>query len=84
VKALHAGTDIVMLCHNWSAIAPAVDAVAQAIEDESFDPAQWSRASKRIARLRQLLSSLDSPAPPVEIIGCTEHRALVAEARQLL
>jgi beta-N-acetylhexosaminidase len=84
VKALQAGTDIVMLCHDWSGVAPAVDAVAKGITDGIFDAAQWSQASERIAQSRQRLRDLDSPAPPVEIIGCAEHHTLAAEARSRL
>src|SRR5580704_2256023 len=31
VKTLQAGTDIAMLCHDWTAVAPALEAVAEAI-----------------------------------------------------
>lgn len=81
VKALQAGTDIVMLCHDWSVVAPAVEAVAQASAEESFDVGQWLQSSARIAALRQRIRDLDMIPPPIETIGCPEHRALAAEIR---
>lgn len=84
VQALQAGTDIVMLCHDWSAVAAAIDIAAQAAADGTFDALQWSNSSARIATLRQRLLDLDSPPPPIDVIGCPEHRALAAEARSTL
>lgn len=84
VQALQAGTDIVMLCHDWSTTEPAISAVTQAFADGRFGTAPWSQSGARIATLRQCLRDLDSPAPLVETIGCPEHRALAAEARSTL
>jgi beta-N-acetylhexosaminidase len=84
VKAVQAGTDIVMLSHNWSTVEPAMKAVAQAFANGMFDPARWSVANARIATLHQSLRDVDSPAPSRKIIGCAEHRALAAEAHSKL
>ena len=53
VKTLQAGTDIAMLCHDWSAVPVAIEAVAQSIEDRRFNSAQWTSGRERIARLRE-------------------------------
>ena len=84
VKALQAGTDIVMLCHDWSAVDPAIGAVGQAMKSGNFDPSQWSQTSARITQLRELLRNLDSIPPPVETIGCSDHHALTTQVRSRL
>jgi len=84
VKALQAGTDIVMLCHDWSTVAPAIDAVAQAAADGRFDPAEWSRTGARIAQWRGRLRQIDSPTPSRGLIGCADHQDLAADIRSRL
>ena len=41
VQTLRAGTDIAMLCHDWSAVAPAIAAVEKARGGNLFDEAEW-------------------------------------------
>lgn len=94
VKTLQAGTDIAMLCHDWAAVAPALEAVAQAISDRTPDtgreaesrtkinPRLAAQSRARIERLRQRLGEIEKTnAPPLDAIGCPEHRALAAEIR---
>ncbi len=87
VKSLLAGTDIAMLCHDWAAVAPALKAVEQALSDARSGAGRGHRAQshERIERLRQRLVELEkTEAPPVDVIGCREHRALAAEIRAKL
>jgi 23S rRNA G2445 N2-methylase RlmL len=67
-----------MLCHDVSAIAPAIDAVARALESGRFDVAEWNASRARIERLRvEAESSARSESSTTgEIIGCDAHRAL--------
>jgi len=46
VRTLLAGTDIAMLCHDWSAVAPAVDAVRKALREGRFE--KWSGKHRSI------------------------------------
>ena len=84
VKALEAGTDVAMLCHNAAAVPVAIEAVAESAEGGRFDPAQWAAGRARIARLRAQISATGSVAPPLEVIGCEEHLRLAAEVRERL
>jgi beta-N-acetylhexosaminidase len=84
VKALEAGTDIVMLCHDWSAVPHAIEAVAESVEGGRFDPAPWKASRARIAHLREQVAALPQPLPPIEMIGCAEHRALSEQLRARL
>ena len=86
IRALQAGADIAMLCHDWAAVEPALEAVAQALSDGSpsikIDPRQALQSRARIERLRERLREMEKDdAPPLEVIGCSEHRALAAEIR---
>lgn len=91
VQSLQAGTDIAMLCHDWAAVAPALEAVAQALasctpsgrqEKNKIDPRLAFQSHLRIERVRQRLRAIEETAPPpLNVIGCPEHRALAAEIR---
>lgn len=86
VKTMQAGTDIAMLCHDWSIIAPALEAVAEAIsgddEQAKLGSQLRSQSHARIEKLRRRLGEIERAAPPaLDVIGCAEHRALAAEIR---
>ena len=78
VRTLRAGTDIAMLCHDWSAVAPAIAAVRKAHSEEGqFEEAEWDASLDRIERVCAQAES-PGPDPPLEILGCEEFRALAA------
>lgn len=94
VRTLQAGTDIAMLCHDWAAVAPALEAIAQAISGRTpgtrsetkphaeIGPRRAAQSRARIERLRQRLSEIEkTDAPPLDVVGCPEHRSLAAEVR---
>jgi len=83
VQTLRAGTDIAMLCHDWSAVAPAIAAVEKARGENLFDAAEWEASLERIARACAL-AEVSEPQPPVEIIGCEEHHALAKKIAAML
>lgn len=85
VRSLEAGTDIAMLCHDWSAVAPSLEAAAQAISGSGRAKTvlRVSQSRARIERLRERLVQFEKTSPPpVEMIGCAEHRELAAEIRE--
>src|SRR5712692_3236658 len=41
VESFRAGGDMVMFCHDWSQVAPAIETVAEAYKRGSFDEAEW-------------------------------------------
>jgi beta-glucosidase-like glycosyl hydrolase len=85
VETLQAGADVAMLSHNWDLVAPALEAVAPAFSgapDAEVNAQVAAQSRARIERLRQRLREIEkSETPPVEVIGCREHRALAAEIR---
>jgi beta-N-acetylhexosaminidase len=86
VRTLEAGTDIAMLCHDWAAVAPALEALAEALsgteQQAKIDLHLAPQTHTRIERLRHRLREIEkADAPPLDAIGCREHRALAAEIR---
>jgi beta-N-acetylhexosaminidase len=83
VQTLRAGTDIAMLCHDWSAVAPAIAAVRKAHREEGFEKGEWSASLDRIERA---CAHADLPAPSasLKILACAEFRALAAGVRARL
>ena len=86
VKTLQAGTDIAMLCHDWAIVAPALEAVAEALSgiepQAKLDASLTAQSHARIERLRHRLCEIEKvDPPPLDVIGCREHHALAAEIR---
>jgi len=80
VRTLLAGTDIAMLCHDWSAVAPAIAAVRDAQKEGRFAEPEWKASLDRIERACAL-TEMPGTRPPLEIIGCGDHQTLAARIR---
>lgn len=78
-----AGADVAMLCHDWSAVAPAIAAVRKACEEGRFDEDEWSNSLARIERACAQ-SENAGPAPSLSTIGCDEHQSLAKQIRARL
>ncbi len=63
VRTIIAGTDIAMLCHDWSAVTPAITAVKQARAEGRFADAEWSASLERIEHV-VAQSEIHEPQPP--------------------
>jgi beta-N-acetylhexosaminidase len=83
VRTLQAGTDVAMLCHDWSAVAPAIAAVRQADQERRFDAAECEESLARIEKACRLADSQE-PAPPLAVLGCAEHLELAQKIRAQL
>ena len=83
VRTFRAGTDIAMLCHDWSAVAPTIEAVRKALGDGRFEEMEWRASLDRIERVLGQ-SELPSSVPPLAILGCDEFRGLAAGIRARL
>jgi beta-N-acetylhexosaminidase len=82
-RTIQAGTDVAMLCHDWSAVAPAIDAVRKARQDGLFDENEWQASISRIDRVCDLAEKV-AKHPSIEILGCKENRQLAEEIRSRL
>jgi len=83
VKTIQAGTDVAMLCHDWNAVAPAIEAVRTAHEKGQFDEGEWQASLSRTDRVCDL-SDTSHPRPGMEILGSKENQLLAAEIRNRL
>jgi beta-N-acetylhexosaminidase len=80
VRTLLAGTDVAMLCHDWSAVAPAVAAVVEARKEGRFNEQEWCASLDRIERVCAL-ADIPGEIPPLEVVGCHEHMAVATRIR---
>jgi beta-N-acetylhexosaminidase len=85
IETLGAGADLAMLCHDESAVWPAIEAVTRALDAGRFDAGEWRAAGERIERLRAAADAEVSPTTNERgeagsVIGCAEHRALAERA----
>jgi beta-N-acetylhexosaminidase len=83
VKSIQAGTDIAMLCHEWTAVAPAIAAVRKAQREGQFDNDEWQASLARVDRVCNLAEANES-RPDMEILGCEAHERLAADVRAQL
>jgi len=83
VRTLLAGTDIAMLCHDWSAVAPAIEAVRIARRQGRFDEEEWRASAERIERAC-VQAEAAGPKPSIHLLGCQEHRRLAEGVRARL
>src|SRR5216683_7758790 len=75
VQSLLAGTDIAMLCHDWSAVTPALAAVRRAKQERRFDEDEWQASLGRIERAC-VQAETPGSCPSLETLGCQEYQRL--------
>ncbi len=80
VQTLRAGTDVAMLCHAWSAVAPAIDEVRKTLRDEGFNEEEWQASLRRIEKVCAQSESPE-PRPPIGILGSEENQRLSDKIR---
>jgi beta-N-acetylhexosaminidase len=83
VQTILAGTDVTMLCHDWSTVAPAIAAARNAHQEERFDEEEWRISLDRIERACAQSESA-GPPPPLSIVGCKAHAGLAKQIRDRL
>lgn len=83
VQTLRAGTDVVMLCHDWAAVAPAISAIRKAQREGRFDEDEWLASLSRIERAC-IQAEAPGPRPSIDILGCEENQRLAKGIRARL
>jgi beta-N-acetylhexosaminidase len=78
LQTLRAGTDVAMLCHDRSAVAPSIAAVRSARQEGRFDEVEW-RAS--LDRVEHACARAEAPGlwPSIDILGSKENQRLAQE-----
>jgi beta-N-acetylhexosaminidase len=88
VKTFAAGSDMALICHDWTIVPAALAGVAGADSESKID--QETRhlshhAIENLHALQEIQEQLVQEDPlPLSIIGCAEHRELVREVRSRL
>ena len=83
VQTLRAGTDVAMLCHDWSAVAPAIASVRRARQEGGFNDGEWRASLNRIDRVCAA-AEVPGPQPSMSILGCKGNRRLAEGIRARL
>jgi beta-N-acetylhexosaminidase len=83
VKTLRAGTDVAMLCHDWSAVAPAIAAVRAAKREGRFEEDEWRASLDRIERTYDQAEAVGL-RPSIDTLGCWENQRLAEKIRARL
>jgi beta-N-acetylhexosaminidase len=83
VQTLRAGTDMAMLCHDWSAVTPAIEAVTRAKQEGRFAEDEWRASLNRIEGACNQAEAT-GPRPAIDILGCKEYQRLAEGIRARL
>jgi beta-N-acetylhexosaminidase len=75
VQTLRRGTDIAMLCHDWSAVAPAIASVKRAKEEGRFDEEEWRASLERVESVCARAEA-PGPRPSMDVLGYQENQQL--------
>ena len=83
VSTLRAGTDIAMLCHDCSVVAPAITAVRKAQQAGAFDEVEWATSLRRVEKA---CAHAEAPGPglAIDILGCEDNQRLADGIRARL
>ncbi len=83
VRTLRAGTDVAMLCHDWSVVALAIDAVRRAQQAGAFDESESAASSNRV---QQACAHAEAAGlgPTIGILGCEDNQRLADGIRKRL
>lgn len=84
VRTFQAGSDLALLCHDWSIVTTALEAVASSLQNREFEEGKWNASRERIACIQQNVSTAPQDVPPMSIVGCTQHHELVVTIRERL
>lgn len=76
VAAADAGLDLFTMAHTEAVEDAAIDGFAAAVAAGLLDRDRLQAAQLRIDLARERLRQPEASQPPLEVVGCTEHRAL--------
>ena len=83
VESLRAGSDMVMLCHDWGSVRPTIEKVAEKKGRGGFAEREWEASQQRIDLTRRAVGNLDQFYGQASIreVGRAEHRKLAEAIR---
>ena len=81
IETFRAGSDLALLCHEWSEVHPVLKATALALHAGMFNEREWHASQQRIHKLLSMAETA-SHQLPIEIVGSSEHRSLANQVRK--
>lgn len=78
IAAVRAGIDLLLATADRTALARIEETLVAAAARGLFEAPDLAASAARLAALREWLAAAD-PAPSIDVVGCTEHRALSRE-----
>lgn len=82
VKAVQAGSDLILVCHSYEEQMATLEALVHAVEKNVISEARLNESLNRVLRLKESFLLPRHPPKPKrikEIVGCEAHRLLVEE-----
>lgn len=79
VAAADAGMDLFLMAHPEGVEGAAFEAFAAAIRAGRVDREQMMLSRDRILTARRAMTAAEGTRPPIEVVGCAEHRELARE-----
>ncbi|HWQ03631.1 MAG TPA: beta-N-acetylhexosaminidase [Candidatus Nitrosotenuis sp.] len=79
--ALRAGADLLMLCHDWNLVEPALESVQLGLRQGWYSELAWQASLARLEKIRESLSRMSTAfsQESLDCIGGREHRELAAQ-----
>jgi beta-N-acetylhexosaminidase len=86
ILSLHAGTDLVMLCHDQSLAGEAIGAVERAFSENGINEELWRESALRLQALKAMAAHAEDLAKqtPPHLVGSDSHRELSSGIRARL
>jgi beta-N-acetylhexosaminidase len=85
VKAIEAGVDIVLICHDEDKQAAAMEAVAQAVKKKRISEARLDQSLLRLLQMKEKFLLPYQPADLTkvkEVVGSSSHKHLLQEIKE--
>lgn len=82
-RAIAAGADMALVCHGGEAQRQALEGLRRAVGEGWIDESRVVDALARIGAFREQYCQ-SSNSPPMDVIGCGEHRSLASELFKLI
>ena len=85
VKAIEAGADLVLICHDEDKQLAAMEAVARAVKQKRISEARIEQSLLRILQMKEKFLPPYRPADLAqvkEVVGCASHKHLLQEIKE--
>lgn len=78
-RAIAAGADVAVVCHDRGKQSAALEGLRRAAGEGLLDGTRVREAQARVTRFKEAYCAPRKDRPPLSVIGCREHQAVVAK-----